>query len=45
LIFNVLSINKEEDLLEMLNLTIKWFKEAARIAKECIENIENGRND
>lgn len=43
--FNLLSMEKEEELFKMLDLTIKWFDEAARIAKECIENIQNGQKD
>lgn len=41
--YNILDINKEDHLLQMVDLSSQWFKESARIAKEVIENIENAR--
>lgn len=43
--YNLLDINKDENLLKAIELQIKWFTEAARIGKEVIENIQAGLNE
>lgn len=43
--YNILDINKDDHLAKMVELSERWFQEAARITKEVIENIENSRQD
>lgn len=43
--FNLLDLNKEKEMFTMLELTIKWFQESTRIAREVIENVENSKSN